>query len=210
MKQLVLMLSLLGLSLVAAAQDDDPGASAERARLKSERTAADAAFKAEEKRCYGTFAVTDCLNAARALRRSALADLRRQETSLNDGERKRKAAQRVRDAEARGVAERRREENQLTRAAASQKQRESDAAQKAATRASADAARPAKAAQRQEQNEKRHAEQEAARSRKVAEEAHNRERYEHRLAEAEDRRLKLEKKNTERTKPPSAPLPTPP
>jgi colicin import membrane protein len=209
MKQLMPVLVLLGLSLAAWAQDD-PGTAAERARLKSERSAAEAAYKAEEKACYGKFAVTDCLNAAKTRRRGALADLRRQESSLNDAERKRKAAQRLRETEERATAERQREENQRARAAASQKQRETEAADKAASRASEDAVRPAKAAQRQEQIEKRQAEQAAARNRKTAEEAHNRERYEHRLAEAAERRAKLEKKLAERKKPPAAPLPSPP
>jgi colicin import membrane protein len=209
MKQLLLALALFGVSLAARAQDD-PGTAAERARLQSDRAAAEAAFKAEEKACYRKFAVTDCVNAAKARRRTTLADLRRQEISLNDAERKRKAAQRLHDSEERAAAQRQRDEGQRAKAAASQKQRETGAGDKAASRAAADAARPGKAAQRQEQIEKRQAEQNAARSRKAAEEVHNRERYEHKLAEAEERRAKREKKDAERKKPLAAPLPTPP
>lgn len=208
MKHLVLVLALSGLSLVARAQDD-PGAAAERARLTSERAAAEAAFKSEEKACYGKFGVNDCLNAAKARRRAALADLRRQETSLNDAQRKGKAAQRIRDDEERAAAERRREEAQRAKSAQSHKQREAQAADKAATRASGDPARPAKAVQRREQLEQRKAEQDAARSRKARQEASNREHHQHRLAEAQERRAKLAKKLAERKKPPAAPLPAP-
>jgi colicin import membrane protein len=208
MKQLLPMLALLGFAIAARAQDD-PATAAERARLKSERTTVEAAFKAEEKACYGKFAVTDCLSAAKERRRTALSDLRRQEISLNDAERKRKAAQRIRDDEERAAADRRRDESQRAKAVESEKKRERDAADKAATRSSEDEMRPGKAAQRQEQLERRKAEQDAARSRKASEEAHNRERYERRLAQAEERRAKLEKKLAERQKPPAAPLPTP-
>jgi colicin import membrane protein len=208
MKQLLTMLALLGFALAARAQDD-PATAAERARLKSERATVELAFKAEEKACYGKFAVNDCLSVAKARRRTAMSDLRRQEISINDAERKRKAAQRIRDDEEHAAAERRRDESQRAKAVESDKQRQRDAADKAATRASQDATRPAKAAQRQEQLEKHKAEQDAARSRKASEEAHNRERYERRLAQAEERRAKLEKKLAERQKPPAAPLPTP-
>jgi colicin import membrane protein len=209
MKQLLLVLALMGLSIGARAQDD-PGTGAERARLKSERASVEAAFKAEEKACYGKFAVTDCLNAAKTRRRVALADLQRQEISLNDAERRRKAAQRVRTTEERAAAEREREETQRAKAAAGHKQRAQQAADKAAGRSSEDAARPGKAAQRQEQLEKRRTEQDAAHERKVAQEAENRARYERRMAVAEERRAKLEKKVAERKKPAASALPAPP
>ena len=69
----------------------------ERSRIAAERRAADSRYADAEAACYARFAVNDCVNAAKAARRETLADLRRQEVSLNDDERRRKgAAQRQR------------------------------------------------------------------------------------------------------------------
>jgi colicin import membrane protein len=68
---------------------------AERARIDTERKQVEAKFKVEEAACYKKFAVNDCINEHRAVRRTALADLRRQEISLNDAERKRKGAEQI-------------------------------------------------------------------------------------------------------------------
>lgn len=97
---LALMLPLLLLGLPLRAQEPAETA-AERARISTERGKAEATFTAQEKACYGKFAVNDCIAAARAQRREALADLRRQEVGLNDLERKRKAAERLREIDAR-------------------------------------------------------------------------------------------------------------
>lgn len=70
----------------------DPGEQAERARIEHSRRQEDTLFATREAACYSRFAVTDCLLAARAQRREALAELRRQENVLNDALRRRKAA----------------------------------------------------------------------------------------------------------------------
>ena len=68
---------------------------AERVRIEESRLQEAQSFARAEAGCYATFAVTDCLIAARARRRVALAELRRQENVLNDAERRRKAADQV-------------------------------------------------------------------------------------------------------------------
>lgn len=68
---------------------------AERSRIDAERKQVEARFKVEEAACYKKFAVNDCINEHRTVRRTALADLRRQEISLNDAERKRKGAEQI-------------------------------------------------------------------------------------------------------------------
>lgn len=68
---------------------------AERARIQQERDALELSFQGEETACYQRFAVTDCMVKIRAVRREALADLRRQEISLNSTEAKRKAAEQI-------------------------------------------------------------------------------------------------------------------
>jgi colicin import membrane protein len=45
--------------------------------------------------CYQRFAVNDCLLDSRRARREVMADLRRQEVSLNDAQRKRRAAEQL-------------------------------------------------------------------------------------------------------------------
>ena len=94
MNRLAVLLIAFCLAAAAQAQQDEASLAAERARLGNERARVDAEFKAEEKACYGKFAVNDCLAAAKSKRRQALGDLRRQEIALNDAERKRKAIER--------------------------------------------------------------------------------------------------------------------
>lgn len=74
---------------------------AERSRIAQERSAVHQRFEDESRACYQRFAVNDCLEQARSLRREQLGDLRRQEISLNDADRRRKAADAVRRAESR-------------------------------------------------------------------------------------------------------------
>lgn len=209
MNKLLVVFALLGLSGAATAQDE-PRVAAERARIKAERASAETSFHAEERACYGKFAVNDCVNAAKARRRAVVTPLQRQEIALNDAERRRKAAERSREGEERAAAERRREESQRAKAQAGQKEREADAAEKAAARATDQVVGPGKRALRQEEVKKRKAEQSAERSRKADQATQNRERHERRVAEAEDRKAKLEKRVAARKKPAASALPVPP
>ena len=94
---------LLALGFVANAQQttssDELQLEVQRTRIQAERNTAQATFEWKEVQCYQGFAVNDCLLDARALRRDALADLRRQELSLNSSEAKRKGAQSIRRLE---------------------------------------------------------------------------------------------------------------
>ncbi len=94
--------ALIVWTLACSALAQDAGQIAlERVRIDSERAKAEADFSVRENACYQRFAVTACINQARAARRATLSDLRRQETELNDVERKRKAAERLRGIEQR-------------------------------------------------------------------------------------------------------------
>ena len=68
---------------------------AEHARIDAARADQEAQTARAEAACYARFAVNDCLLKVRAERRIVLADLRRQEISLNDAARKRRAAQQL-------------------------------------------------------------------------------------------------------------------
>lgn len=98
----LLFLSLAGAQMAPAmAQTSLPAVGSEqwsdgeRIRIQQERDALDLNFQSEEVACYQRFAVTDCMIRIRAVRREAVADLRRQEISLNSTEAKRKAAEQI-------------------------------------------------------------------------------------------------------------------
>jgi colicin import membrane protein len=95
-KTLVSLLCILG-SALAQAQIADGGleVASEHARIASERQQIEKRFADEEAGCFQKFAVNDCRDASRARRRVDMADLRRQEISLNDAERKRKGAEQL-------------------------------------------------------------------------------------------------------------------
>lgn len=103
---LLVTLCLTGLHRAAAGADvQEASVAAERVRIQSERRQLQSHFARDEAACYQRFAVNDCLIALRAKRREALSDLRRQEVSLNDVERKSRGAaqvQRVQDKVASG------------------------------------------------------------------------------------------------------------
>ena len=190
----------------------------ERARIAAERGKVEARYLDEERVCWGRFAVNGCLAAARAKRRSALADLRRQEISLNDAERKQRAAERLRSMEQRaGTA---------PPPAAPPKIRDrgdrgdrGDRDAKAAQRAAEQAAREAERASRT--SEKRQADsrarlneelarREAERASRAERAAENVRRREARQREAMERQEALQRRLAARHKPPAAPLPVPP
>jgi colicin import membrane protein len=224
MKLLFWVLILLGLPAVSQAQDDD-GAKVQRARIAAERSDAEAAFRAQGKACYGKFAVNDCLNAARARRREVLADLRRQEMSINDAQRKRKAAEHLGAIEERSTPEKRQQDAQRrTTALDKQRERESAAAQKASERSSTAQEAAERAAKKdgargvasrgpnapdQARTESRQADAAAARSRKAEEAAQNVKRREQKQLDAEDRKAGVDQRLADRKKPKAQPLPPP-
>lgn len=208
MKRLFLLL-IAALVLPLAWAQDDSADRIERARIAAERKQVDGKFQVEEKACYGKFAVNDCLNDARSRRRAALADLRRQEISLNDAQRKRRAAERLRAVEERARDQQPGGVENRAKALEAQRSRAERAADKASDRASEELSRPAKAAERQEQVRRRQAEVNEAREQRDKAAAENVKRQEKRLADAQARKANLEKRLAERKKADAKPLPTP-
>lgn len=233
-----LLLPVLVLLASAAVSAQDPGApAAARERISDSRRLIEADFAVQEKACYQRFAVNDCLLAARNHRREALAALRREEIALNDAERQRKAAERLQSLQER-AAERdpAQEPGRAAPAAARQQQREPAAAQKpaaaapAATPAPATAPAPAAAPS----TSAAAAGGRAGATARPTPPAVNRgvgnapataapttrttprdtseqvQKNQQRLEEAQARKERVARKQAERTKPPAAPLPTPP
>ena len=67
----------------------------ERARISAERAQAQKAYDARYRECQSQFAVTACVDKARAERRATLEQLAQQQAVLDDAERKQRAAQRA-------------------------------------------------------------------------------------------------------------------
>ncbi len=95
------IVGLLAMSVASAAalsQTDTTVAereALERARIRQTRTSEHSRFAGLEAQCYKRFAVSDCLAEVHRERRDVLSDLRRQELSLNDAQRKRRAAEQI-------------------------------------------------------------------------------------------------------------------
>ena len=216
-----LLAALLALAAACAAvpgrsQDVPDSETAQRARIAAERAQVEANFKTQEKSCYRKFAVNECLSAARALRREALADLRRQEVSLNDADRKRQGAQRQREIEERSAtAGPPRPGQPATSSRSDQGAREAQAAKRAADRSDRESKlasqpdRAAQARQRIAQQEAQRKRMESDRGRAAAEAAQAAKRREEQRAEAQQHREAVERRLAEQKKPPADPLPQP-
>ena len=95
MKTLTAML-LLTVTLAAQAQLAND---AERPRIASARTELEAGFARENTDCYKNFWVNDCLYEAKRKRHAAIADLGRQEMTLNKQDRNVKASEQLKKTE---------------------------------------------------------------------------------------------------------------
>jgi colicin import membrane protein len=196
---------------------------AERERLRTERASAQSRFVTEEKACYQRFAVHDCINEARGRRDRQLQELRRQELTLNDEERRRRAAERQREIDERNSPERRAEdERQRQQALQERRIREAEAAEKASKRQAQQQERGRKAAARPQVEEpslpapaapaapaRREGGSVKTDRPTPAQAAQNRKDHEARLREAAERKASVAKKQAERKKPAASGLPTP-
>lgn len=118
---------------------------AQRARIEQDRKREEGRYVQEEAACYQRFAVNDCLREVRVRRRLTFEDLKRQEISLNDEERKIRAGEQVdrtdekaaikssqEEADKRAAA-RQESQERMERAEQKKAERQKDAEQKAAT-----------------------------------------------------------------------------
>lgn len=119
MKKIIVLLLAAVWSFLAQAQTAStataPGGAtqmsseAERARIGTERTRLEAGFTAEDTACYKKFMVNNCLDEVKVRRREAMADLRRQENSLNEQERKARGADQIQKTEDKASPEKQQE-----------------------------------------------------------------------------------------------------
>lgn len=201
MKNLLLFAAVMFAGAASAAEPADDDAKAERARITAERAQAEARFTEQEKACYARFAVNDCVRDARAKRREVLADLRRQEISLNDAQRKRHSAERLREIDERSSAQAQEQAAaRRAQAVADQKEREARSAEKAAQKASVAAHPPKHRGNSRDKKAPMPASQADENARLHAE----------RVEQALERKERVQNRQAERNKPPAASLPVPP
>ncbi|WP_295960082.1 hypothetical protein [Rhodoferax sp.] len=211
---LLCLLAVLG-SASALAQIADGGleVAAEHARINAERQQIEKRFADEEAGCFQKFAVNDCRDASRARRRVEMADLRRQEISLNDAERKRKGAEQMQRMEQSAAAK-----DEPPAAVGTATPRGTGSTRPHALTeprkpydpteaAKAQAARKATA----DNKARNHQENQATRARRAADVAAANEpaRYAKKLQEAADHKAETVERNAAKTKAKSAPLPEP-
>ncbi|MBC7681624.1 MAG: hypothetical protein H7172_04765 [Ferruginibacter sp.] len=202
-------------SVLAQIADGGLAVAAEHARITSERQQIEKRFADEEAGCFQKFAVNDCRDASRARRRVEIADLRRQEISLNDAERKRKGAEQLQRMEQSAAAK---DEPPVAVGTATPR---GTAAAPARTHApaeprkpyDADAAAKAQATRKAtaENKARNYQEDQAKRARRVAAAAAANEpaRYAKKQQEAAAHKAETADRNAARTKAKSAPLPEP-
>jgi colicin import membrane protein len=211
MRSLLLTLVLAAAAVPALVRAQTAEEAAERARIARERSQANAQLASEEVACYQKFAVSDCLNAARARRRDLLSDLRRQELTLNDADRKRKAGERVKGVEERNSAQRQEDAAaQRAQAMARQREKEADLARRTEERAQGREATPAKTARKQKQAPQHKGSVRAASEQRIPDSAEELRRYDQRQQDAQERRDRVAKRLAEPARPDLKPLPVPP
>ncbi len=208
-KQLLLVMFpslLLSGGIVFAQTSND----AERLRITKERAALEAGYNREDAACYQKFLVNNCLDEVKVRRREAMADLRRQEISIDDQERKAKGAEQVQKTEDKASPEKQQAEaDRRTEAMRDFDARMARDRQKNADRLKLEsnekpsldaAAAKAKGAQ----------DKQAGRTAKQAAAAEELKKYNERLEKAKERQARIAKDKASQANPPASPLPAPP
>jgi colicin import membrane protein len=200
----------------ANTDDRDASERAERERISQERQRASAQHDAAKVDCYQKFQVNDCLSQARSKHNGQLSDLKRQEISLNDLQRKRRGAEQLRKVEEKTspqrqevVAQQRgnalaretsRQKNQTARTAPVAK-----AAKEPKTAGKAPQARGSTAADKQARQKSKAVDQQD----RIAAAARAKVQMEERNKDAAAHIASVQARQKQNKKPPSAPLPVP-
>ncbi len=185
-----------------------------RDQITLQRTQVQAAYLAEQQACYQRFSVNACLVEARDKRNTLVADLKRQDISLNYAERKRKAADKLRRTEEK-TSPRVVEQQSLRRGAAllDAEQRQQRAQEKSANKPDPAVLQNStpKTAETPPAVKKALGKQDKkpATADKGEQVAQARARYDQRQKEAVEKALEVQKKLQQRKKPAAQPLPIP-
>jgi hypothetical protein len=215
MKPLMAGLLLAALAGLADAQTVAPegqpqdSMAAQRARISAERTRLEAGFAAENAVCYEKFAVNSCLDKISARRRQAMAELRRQEISLNDEERKIRGEEQIRKTREKSSPEKLQEAAQRRAKAVEDyqsrlKSGKGQQKEPASVSSSESAARSAYAQKLRDEQKKVQ-----ARAERQATDAENAKKFQARQKEAQERQEQHEADQLKRGKTPGKSLPLP-
>jgi len=191
MRRLQVALLASACVLLAAFETARADDRADRERIARQRAEADARFQARRQECEQRFAVTSCVDEARAEHRQAVQRLRGEEGVLDEAQRRQRAAARM-------AAIEQRQRGEQERASAPRASRESAPMQVKPPRE-----RPAAAA--------RHASAPASAPDHAADEARSRARFEDRQRQAREHREQAQERQAQREKDGKkvAPLPDP-
>jgi colicin import membrane protein len=194
-------------SVANARQDAD--VRTERQRVAQERAQAGNAYEAAKAACYQAFAVNTCLTNTRNQHNAHVADLKRQDISLSDGERKRRGAEQVQRTEEKTSASRQEQtaRQRGTGLANDADRQKRQAAQPATQQATVQAAqqRSQQAARKQTAKQNKT----AARQKKMTEAAQSKARSAQRTQEAQAHRASVEQRQKNSKKTSAAALPIP-
>lgn len=179
----------------------------ERLRISKQRAVLEAGFNREDADCYQKFLVNNCLDEVKIRRQETFADLRRQEMSIDDQERKAKGAEQLQKTEDKASPEKQQEEA-VRRAEAI---RDSDARIERERQKNADRLKL-------ESNEKSNLETFAAKAKdaqnkqvgrtaKQAAAAEEVKKYNERLEKAKERQVRIAKDRASQSSPSASPLP---
>jgi hypothetical protein len=204
---LVLLSSLLltGMGVCAQTFNDT-----ERLRISTERAALEAGLNRENAACYQKFMVNNCLDEVKTLRRTLMADLRRQEILIDDQERKLKGAEQIQKIEDKASPEKQQAEADKRAEALRdfdarmerERQKNADRVQRESNEASNLETAAAKAKGNQNKQAGSTAKQAAA--------ADEVKKYNERLEKAKERQARIAKDKASQSHPSSSPLPAPP
>jgi colicin import membrane protein len=193
----------------SVASDAPTSSEQERTRIRAEKSLIENAFMDEERDCYQKFAVNDCLGRARVTRRDGLADLRRQELSINAQEARRRGAEQISKTEEKVSASAMREaENRLLEAQASQQDRINAMAQREAARLKTAQEAPQHTKERQERIDARDKAQ-VERAAQARAQTENQRVFELKQQEAQKRRQESDKQRQARKREISSPAAAP-
>ena len=182
---------------------------AERARINAERLKLETGFSLEDAACHKKFLVNSCLDGVKVRRRETLADLRRQEISLDAQERHLKGAEQIRKTEEKSsplrqqeAADRRAEA--LTEFQARQERAKQKNEDRVATDAEAKSKTEAAVGRAKGSQDKA-----AARAGKQSASAEEVRKFNERVAKAKERQARHDRDQRSHTKPASKSLPVP-
>lgn len=198
-------LSLSGVTVLAQTSND-----IERLRISAERATLEVGSNSEIAACYQKFMVNNCLEEVKIRRSDAKADLRRQEISINDQERKARGSEQIQKTEDKASSEKQQAEADRRAEAMRdfearmerEKQKNADRVKLESNEKASLEAAAAKASGAQSKNTGRTAKQAAA-----AEEV---KKYNERLEKAKEREVRITKDKASQATPSAAPLPAPP